>query len=193
MRLFTKDTAQTQMVVGVRTCSRHDERRFALRLLNAMLGENMSSRLFQELREDRGLAYSVQSSMSVFDDVGTLDIGAGLDAENVPQALALILRELRRLIDHAPLRGELQRARDYVLGQMNLRLENTENQMNWLGEQWLGFGRIIAPEDVKRRLAKVTAGEIRAVAGDFFRPERLNLALVSPLKSARRIENLLRL
>ena len=193
VRLFTKDTAQTQMVVGVRTCSRHDERRFALRLLNAMLGENMSSRLFQELREDRGLAYSVQSSMSVFDDVGTLDIGAGLDAENVPQALALILRELRRLIDHAPLRGELQRARDYVLGQMNLSLENTENQMNWLGEQWLGFGRIIAPEDVKRRLAKVTAGEIRAVAGDFFRPERLNLALVSPLKSARRIENLLRL
>lgn len=192
LRLFTKNTAQTQMVLGVRTCSRHDERRFELRLLNTMLGENMSSRLFQELREDRGLAYSVQSSLSFFHDVGTLDISVGLDTGNLAKALRLILRELRRLTEKAPSRLELRRARDYVLGQFDLSLENTENQMNWLGEQWLGFGKIITPAEAKRRLARVTAAEIRAVARDFFRAERLNLALVSPLKSARKIEGLLR-
>jgi predicted Zn-dependent peptidase len=157
LRLFTKDTAQTQMVLGIRTCSRHDERRYALRLLNAMLGENMSSRLFQELRENRGLAYSIQSSLSFFHDAGTLDISVGLDTANLPQALKLILRELRRLAGQPPSRAELQRARDYVLGQFDLSLENTENQMNWLGEQWIGFGRIFSPETVKRRLALVKA------------------------------------
>ena len=107
------------------------------------------------------------------------------------QALKLILRELRRLAEKAPSRGELQRARDYVFGQMDLSLENTENQMNWLGEQWLGFGKITTPEAAKQRLARVTAAEIRAVAQDFFRPDRLNLALVSPMKSARKLERLL--
>ncbi|MBI5385378.1 MAG: insulinase family protein [Verrucomicrobia bacterium] len=191
VKLFTKDGAQTQIVLGVRTCSRHDERRFALRLLNAMLGENMSSRLFQELREDRGLAYSIQSALSFFHDVGTLDISVGLDTENLPQAVGLILRELRRLADKPPPRAELHRARDYVLGQFDLSLENTENQMNWLGENWLGFGKIFAPADIKRRLAEVKAADISAVARDFFRPDRMNLALVSPLKSARKLERLL--
>src|SRR5580704_16284982 len=83
VRLFTKETEQTQIALGVRTCSRHDERRFALRLLNTMLGENMSSRLFQVIREDRGLAYSIYSSLSYFDDVGTLTVSSGLDLENL--------------------------------------------------------------------------------------------------------------
>jgi predicted Zn-dependent peptidase len=191
VRLFTRDVCQTQMILSIRTCSRHDERRFALRLLNTILGENMSSRLFQELREDRGLAYHVQSSLSFFADAGTLDISVGLDTEKIGQVLQLILRELRRLADSAPARAELTRARDYVLGQMTLSLENTENQMNLLGEQWLGFGRLIAPEVLQKRLAKVTAPEIRAVAAGFFQPDRFNLAAVTPLKSSRQIERIL--
>ena len=154
--LFRKDTSQAQVVLGVRTCSRHDERRYALRLLNTLLGENMSSRLFQQLREARGLVYHVQSSVSAFHDAGTLDISLGLDAENLPKALRLILRELDRLRTTAPGAGELRQARDYLLGQMALSLENTESQMNWLGEQWLGFGKIIPPTEVQRRLAAVT-------------------------------------
>ena len=81
----------------------------------------------------------------------------------------------------------MRRARDYVIGQIDLSLESTDNQMNWLGEQLLGYGRIIRPAQVKRRLREVTAGEIRAVARDFFRPDRLNLALVSPLKAGNRL------
>ena len=183
LRLFTKKTEQTQMALGIRTCSRHDERRFALRLLNTILGENMSSRLFQVVREDRGLAYNIYSSLSFFDDTGDLVISAGLDTDNLPKALKLIMRELRRLTEAPPHAGEFRRARDYVLGQIDLGLESTENQMMWLGEQLLGYGKILSPSEIKRRLSEVTAAAIRSVARDFFRPERLNLALVSPLKS----------
>jgi predicted Zn-dependent peptidase len=185
LKLFTKDTEQTQLALGIRTCSRHDERRYALRLLNTILGENMSSRLFQIIREDRGLAYSIYSSPSFFEDTGDLVISAGLDTDNLAKTLRLIVRELRRLAETAPAASELRRARDYVLGQIDLGQESTENQMNWIGEQLLGYGRIFSPSEVKRRLQQVSPAQIRSAARDFFRPERFNLALVSPLKSVR--------
>jgi predicted Zn-dependent peptidase len=187
LKLFTKDTEQTQLALGIRTCSRHDERRYALRLLNTIVGENMSSRLFQIIREDRGLAYSVYSTPSLFEDTGDLVISAGLDADNLPKTLRLILRELRRLAETPPSAAELRRARDYVLGQIDLGQESTENQMNWIGEQLLGYGRIFSPNEVKRRLREITPSQIRGVAQDFFRPNGFNLALVSPLKSAKRL------
>ncbi|HEY6166886.1 MAG TPA: pitrilysin family protein [Verrucomicrobiae bacterium] len=182
VNLRTKRTEQTQLALGIRTCSRHDDRRFALRILNALLGENMSSRLFQLVREDHALAYSIYSSPSFFDDTGDLVISAGLDDENLPRALKLIISELRRLREKVPGAAELRRARDYVIGQLDLNLEGTEPQMNWVGEHFLGYGRIPSAAETKRRLASVTAGELRGIARDFFRPERMNLALVTPLK-----------
>ena len=192
LKLFTRKTEQTQIALGIRTCSRHDERRYALRLFNVILGENMSSRLFQVLREDRGLAYNIYSSISFFDDTGDLVISAGLDTGNLPKTLKLILRELRRLTETPPTAAEFRRARDYVLGQIDLSLEGTENQMMWLGEQLLGYGKIISPAEIKRRLSEVKISDIRAVARDFIRPERLNLALVSSLKSDSGLAKLLR-
>ncbi len=193
IRLFTKKTEQTQMALGIRTCSRHDQRRYALRLLNTMLGENMSSRLFQVVREDRGLAYSIYSVPSFFDDTGDIVISAGLDTDNLRKTLRLIVRELRRFTESPPGAAELRRARDYLVGQIDLGLESTDNQMNWLGEQLLGYGRIFKPTEIKRRLSAITAGEVRAVARDFFRSDRLNLALVSPLKSAASLAKTLRM
>ena len=190
--LVHKKTEQTQLALGIRTCSRHDPRRYALRLLNTILGENMSSRLFQIIREDRGLAYSIFSSPSFFADTGDLVISAGLETSHVAEALGLIIRELRNLAKKAPSPGELRRARDYIFGQIDLGSECTENQMNWLGEQLLGYGKIFSPVIVKQRLGKVSAADIRTVAGQFFRPENLILALVSPLKSARHLEKRLR-
>ena len=128
IRLFTKKTEQTQMALGIRTCSRHDPRRFALRLLNTMLGENMSSRLFQVVREDRGLAYSIYSSLNYFDDTGILTISAGLDVANLKKTLKLIRHELERFNGN-PSTAELRRARDYITGQIDLGLESTDNQM----------------------------------------------------------------
>src|SRR5262249_44494204 len=126
-----------------------------------------------------------------FDDVGTLTISAGLDLDNLTKTLKLIVRELRRAATTAPSGVELRRARDYVIGQIDLGLESTDNQMMWLGEQLVGHGRIISPAEIKKRIRAVTAAEVRAVAREFFRPERYNLALVSPLKSDRGLAKLL--
>jgi predicted Zn-dependent peptidase len=191
LALVTKKIEQTQIALGIRTCSRHDERRYALRLLNTILGENMSSRLFQAIREDLGLAYSIYSTPSFFQDTGDLVISAGLDTHKLLKAVQLIMLELRRLVRAPPSAAELRRARDYVNGQINLGQESTDNQMNWVGEQLLGYGEILPPARIQQRLARVTASEIRSVARDFFRPERLSLALVSPLKSANHLRRLL--
>jgi len=182
VRLATRRVEQAHLALGIRTCSRHDERRFALRLLNVILGENMSSRLFQRIREDAGLAYSIYSSVSFFADTGDLVISAGLDTEHLDRVLRLIVAELRRLAVEMPGRAEFQRARDYALGQIDLGLENTENQMLNVGEQVLGYGRPVSPRTVKRRVARVQPADLRTAARAFFRPERLSLALVSPLR-----------
>jgi predicted Zn-dependent peptidase len=153
----------------------------------------MSSRLFQIVREDLGLAYSIYSTPSFFEDTGDLVVSAGMDLGNLSKSLRLITRELRRLTETAPSVPELRRARDYVIGQIDLSLETTESQMNWLGEQILGYGRFFTPGQIKRRLREVTPTEIRAVAREFFRPERLSLALVSPLKKGQHLAKELRL
>ncbi|MGA3181905.1 MAG: pitrilysin family protein [Verrucomicrobiota bacterium] len=190
-RLHRKKTEQTQMAFGVRACSRHHPRRFALRLLNAVLGENMSSRLFQSVREEQGLAYSIYSANSYFEDTGDLVVSAGLDLGNLEKTLKIIAGELKRLREELVPGAELERARDYLTGQLDLSLENSENQMIWAGEQWLGYGRIFPPERVKQCWREVRPAEVRAAAREFARPEQFNLALVSPLKSCRGVEKLL--
>jgi predicted Zn-dependent peptidase len=186
VHIHSRKTEQTQFALAFRTCSRHDEARYALRLLSVVLGENMSSRLFQKLREDSGLTYSVQSSVSYFSDTGDLVVAAGLDADKLGRALKLIAREVENLAERPMSAGELRRARDYVFGQIDLGLENTESQMMNLGEQCLAFNRFTPPGAVKAHLRRVTAGQMRRVAERFFRPERCCLAVITPDKSARR-------
>jgi predicted Zn-dependent peptidase len=101
------------------------------------------------------------------------------------------MRELRRMIEKPVSAAELRGASDFLAGQIDLSLENSENQMMWAGENWLGYGKIMPPVHLKKRLGEVTAGEVRAAARDFFRPDRLTLALVSPLKSVRGLDKLL--
>lgn len=192
IRLQTKPAEQTQLALGIHTASRHDERRFALRVLNALLGECMSSRLFQSLREDRGIAYDVHSSLSFFADCGDLSIYAGVDDDKLEKALRLIALELRRLRQRAPSAAEVRRARDYVVGQFDLALEGTEPHMTWLGEQLMGHERIVPAARLRERLAAVTPAQIRGAAQDFFRPERLSLALVGPLTQAKHLASWLK-
>ena len=182
VRLHTMDTEQTQVALGIRTASRHDERRFAIRVLNAVLGECMSSRLFQCLREDRGIAYDVHSAASHFADTGGLVVYAGVEDRNLQKVLKLIATEMHRLTLRAPGLAEIRRARDYLVGQFDLALEGTEPHMSWLGEQLISFGQIVSPSLVRERLGAVTPAQVRSAAKDFFRPERMSLALVSPLQ-----------
>ncbi|MFM1943109.1 MAG: hypothetical protein RI897_2091 [Verrucomicrobiota bacterium] len=189
--LQTKDVEQTQLVLGLRVCSRFDSRRFALRLANAILGENMSSRLFQVVREKHGMAYSIYSSLSHYADTGLFAMSAGLDARNVGKALELVLGELKRLSARPPGRAEFERARDYVLGQMDLSLENTENRMNWVGEQLTGYDRVSTEAAVRRRVAQVTPTEVSRVMREYCQADRMSLALVGPMKSAAGLKRML--
>jgi predicted Zn-dependent peptidase len=193
IRSIRKPSEQTHIALGFRTCSRHDPRRFALRLLNTILGENMSSRLFQIVREDHGLAYSIYSSPSFFADTGDFVISAGLDTDNLEKTLRLITKELRRISERPPAIAETRRAQEYLVGQIDLGTESTESQMNNVGEQLLGYGKVITPSQMKSRLLKVSPPEIRSAAHDFFRSDRLNLALVTPLKSHKHLRKAIRL
>ena len=184
-------TEQANISLGIRTCSRHDDRRFALRLLNVILGENMSSRLFQVIREEHGLTYNIQSSVSFWEDCGDLVISAGLDPGDLEKTLRLVHREMKRIADQPPTDAEFRRARDYVLGQHELQLEGTEHHMMTLGEQWLGYGRLFPAGELKSRLAAVTPAHVRRVARDFLKPAHFSLALVSPRKSARGLTRLI--
>jgi len=176
-----REIEQNHLAIGVRLFGRNDERRSILRVLNVILGENMSSRLFQIVREKHGLAYSIHSMPHLQKDSGVLVISAGLDRERGAKALALILRELARLVETPVKAAELKRAKDFVLGQLRLGLENTSSQMMWLGDNLLSHGRFIDPDEVIANTKAVSSADIQALASAYFRRSRLSLAAVTPM------------
>ena len=191
LRFLTKNVEQTHLAIGIRSYSRQDERRFALKLLSVLLGENMSSRLFQTVREQHGLAYSIQSSTSYFADTGAFVISAGLDTKRLQKALRLVLRELKKIIRRPPTADELRRAKDYSIGQMRLGLESSSNQMMWIGDHLLGYGFIHTPEEIERKIEAVGTEQVQSVAAEIFRDRRLNAAVITPSKEERSVEDLL--
>lgn len=176
----TRKIEQTHLALGVRLFGQRDERRYPLRVLNAVLGENMSSRLFQIIRERHGLAYAVHSGVQLFRDSGALVISAGLDRKRYRRALELAVAELIRLKREPVPARELNRAKDYVVGQMRLALESTTHQMMWVGENLLSHDRFIPPEDVIARINAVDAEQVRELARQVFDPARISTALVCP-------------
>ena len=148
-----------------------------------MLGEKADSRLFQSLRERRGLCYSVQSEFSTLADTGLLTISVGLDAKHLRAALGLIRREIDRLCDQPLGARETREARDYLIGQHRLGLESTTNQMMWLGESLLGHGRIVPPGDVEAAFATLTPAAVQAAARTCLRDHFRALVAVGPVKT----------
>lgn len=183
-----KNIEQTHLAVGFRLFGRGDPRRFALKLMSVILGENMSSRLFQTVREKHGLAYSVHSGIHLFRDTGALVISAGLDRKRADQATNLIMRELRRIKERRVSARELRRAKDYAIGQLLISLENTISQMMWIGDYNLSYGRYLHPEDIIRRMEAVTEQDITRLARQVLRPGQVSSALVSPEDKARQEE-----
>jgi len=175
-----KTIEQTHLAIGLLGVSRHDPRRYALKMLSVILGENMSSRLFQLIRERYGLAYSISTQVSFFHDTGSFNLVAGVENEKAVQALKMSLKTLIAIARKAPTAGELRRARDYVIGQMYLGLEGTANQMMWAGEGMVGYGSVLSPREAARRISEVTAEEVRAAAAFLMRDDRLAVAVVGP-------------
>ncbi len=186
--LFSQETEQTHLAMGFYAFGRADERRFALKLLSVILGENMSSRLFQKLREKHGFCYSVSSGMIALADAGMINICAGLDPAKLQRALRVIMEELEGLCRRAPSRGELRKAQDYTIGQTFMGLESTTNQMMWMGESVLGYGRILDPSEIEQRVLAVTPEEVQAVACFCLSRARLGAAIVGPQKDVEKIK-----
>ena len=178
MVISRKDIEQNHLALGFRIFGRRDKRRYALKILNAVLGENMSSRLFQVVREKHGLAYAIHSYPQLFADSGALIVSAGLDRTRHVQALRLILRELRRMATTPVGARELQRAREYALGHLRMGLESTSSQMTWIGGGLLAHDRVEPPEDVMHHLSSVTAADVQRLAGQILKTKRCSLALV---------------
>lgn len=182
-----RETEEAHVVLGFRTFPRSHPARFALKLASTLLGENMSSRLFENVREKRGLAYSIQSGIDRYVDTGCIYVGGGFDTARLTSALRAIVRELDRLRARRVPRGELERAKRYVLGQFTMGLERSMSRMVWMGENLLLSGRVPDAARVVRRIEALTADDVQRVARMVFRPHRMGLAYIGPAQDEARL------
>lgn len=176
-----RDTEQLQLAMAYHTAGRKHRNRHALRLLSILLGEATSSRLFQKLREDKGLCYHVSSDLALFEDTGSLEISIGLDPEAREEALRLIDAELRDLSQNGPSLDELERAKQIAISSNKFALESTFAQMSWVAESLLFEGEIITPADYRDRLMPVTVQDVRRVARSLFVPHNQAMAEIRAL------------
>lgn len=178
--LRSKRTEQTHLCVGVRGYRRQHPDRYAIQLLSIILGENMSSRLFQRVREKHGLAYAVSSSVTRYADTGAFTVQAGVENGKFLKALSLILKELRTARDEGLRRAELARAKEYWSGQFCMESEKTTHTMLGIGESLLCTGEVLTKEEILSNIARVGLEDLRRVAAEIFRDGRLNMAVIGP-------------
>ena len=188
-----RDTTQAQLCLGVPGVRRDDPEAWTLEVLNAILGDGMSSRLFQSVREDKGLAYDVSSYVVDYADTGAFVVSAGVDPDRIAPAIAAILEELARVRDEAVPDEELARAKRYLAGRMELRMEETRHVASWLGGQEALHERVLTMDQALGELNAVTSDGIHALSRRLIRDDGLRLAVVAPARRGRRLESLLRL
>jgi predicted Zn-dependent peptidase len=188
-----RDLAQAHLVLGVPALRRDDPEQWTLEMLNTILGEGSSSRLFQQLREEAGLTYDVHSFQTDYADCGTLQVYAGVDPADLDAAVKAILVELRRLVDAPVAIDELDRARAYASGRLELRLEESRHMSAWLGVQEALHDRVLTLDQALAELAEVTPAGIQALAARLFTDDRLAAAVISPKGTTRSLEKALTL
>ena len=176
MRFHQKQTEQYHLCLGAPGLSRSDERRFALRVLDTILGGSSSSRLFQEVREKRGLAYSVYSYASQYVDSGQVALYVGTRPDRVGEAMEVIGDELRKLQDTSVSEDELVRAKENVKGRTVLAMESTLARMNRLGSSVLMGVPLLSLDEIVAAIDAVSLDDVTALARDLFVPERLSAA-----------------
>jgi predicted Zn-dependent peptidase len=180
MRFEEKDTEQYHLCLGGVGISRHDDRRFALRVLDTIFGGTSSSRLFQEIRERRGLAYAVYSFTSHYQDSGQVGLYVGTRAENLREAAEVLGAELVRLQEQPATAEELTRAKENLKGRVLLALESTGARMSRLGSDVLAGSPLLSLDEVVARIDAVTLDDLRALALEMWAPERLSAAGIGP-------------
>ncbi len=187
-----KDTEQVHLCLGLNGLSLLHPRRFVLDLLNVILGEGMSSRLFTEIRDRLGLAYSIHSYVDHFLDTGAMTIYAGVEPKNLPVAIKAILEQLSRLKEPIP-ETELTKAKELAKGRLLLRMEDSRNVAGWMGGQEILTGKILSVDQVASIIDAITADEIERLAQELLVASQLRLAVVGPVAEDEPLDKLLTL
>jgi len=181
VKFHKKSIEQMHIALGSLGFHREHSDRYAVGILSVILGGNMSSRLFNQVREKRGLAYSIGSQVKIFKDTGAFIVRGGVHNEKVVEAVDVVVKELLRIAKSPVSAGELRRSKDYVIGQTLLSLEDTAEHMFWIGESVVATDKLETFKEVIKKVEKVTADDVQRVARELFQQERLNLAVVGPL------------
>lgn len=181
-KIFLKESEQAHLVLGVRSFPRGNADRYKLMVLNSILGSSMSSRLFIQLRERRGLAYYVRSGNEEYFDAGSFAAQAGVEPKNIDEAIKVILDEFGKIASEAPGDEELIKAKESLKGRLVLELEDSREVSTLFGLQQLLEEEIRTPETIMSEIDKVTASQVSEVAKKIFVNEGLNLAVIGPFK-----------
>ena len=181
VNLYFKQTEQMHLALGFLAYETNHKDYYVLALLTIILGGNMSSRLFNEVREKRGLAYSVSSAIKSLNDTGYFMVRAGVDNAKIVDALDLILKVLAKFATGGVKEDEFKRAQEYYMGQSLLGLEDTMDQMLWMGSGVISNDKVKSIEDIIKRIKAVTRADIKRVAQDILNPSKLNVAIIGPM------------
>lgn len=176
----SKEINQAQLALGYRTFGIRDSRKYAATVMDAILGRGMSSRLFQEVREKRGLSYDISSRMQFFSDSGMFTVAAGLDRAKAAKALATIDRELRRIREKRVSVAELKRVKEFLVGNFRLSHEKVTSKLFFYGATMSSFGRLVLPHEQIEGIAAVSAADVQNVANEILRAENRSLSWVLP-------------
>ncbi len=176
----SKEINQAQLALGYRTFGIRDSRKYAATVMDAILGRGMSSRLFQEVREKRGLSYDISSRMQFFSDSGMFTVAAGLDRAKAAKALATIDRELRRIREKRVSAAELKRVKEFLVGNFRLSHEKVTSKLFFYGATMSSFGRLVLPHEQIEGIAAVSAADVQNVANEILRTENRSLSWVLP-------------
>ncbi|MFA7662702.1 MAG: pitrilysin family protein [Patescibacteria group bacterium] len=173
---------QVQLELGFPGYKYGDPRNYAATLLSVILGGNMSSRLFINVRERNGLAYFVKSDTEDYRDIGVFSIRAGVAKQNVKKTIELIVEDLNKIKAEKVDLAELQKAKDWVRGKMILGLEDSESIAQWCGDQQLYAGKIMTPQERLEKFEKVSIDDIQKIAQDIFKISKMSVAIIGPQK-----------
>ncbi len=175
-----RDIEQTHLAIGFHTEGRHSETRHVLRILSLLLGETMSSRLFQELREKRGLCYHITTDYSLYHDTGTFEIHAGLDADRLAESIAVIRTVLAQVLATGFTESELKQAIHFASCQARIELETPHSHMSWIGDSLMSFNKILDPAACRATLESTTLSELDNLVKKLLKPENLAIASIGP-------------
>jgi len=192
LKIKNKKTDQTHLVLGVRSYPDDHQDKYVISLLSIILGGNMSSRLFINVRERHGLAYYIHTGSETYKDAGYLATSAGVEHKNLNKAVDIILKEYKKMSTKKVTPGELQKAKDFIKGKSVMGLESSDSVASFLIGQEVSRNKIIVPREIFKKIDKVSADDILRVAKDIFKNEKLNLALIGPHKKSKELEDILK-